>query len=123
MFSRFSIYALVGVIGTLAHYSALIGLVELGGVPVLVATSIGSIIGAVVNYIFNYRFTFKSHARHLVAMLKFLAIAALGFLLNGLLMHVLVDTWDFAYLQSQLLVTIAVLLSGYTANAFWTFRH
>ncbi|MGE5404211.1 MAG: GtrA family protein [Candidatus Saccharibacteria bacterium] len=123
MFGRFSIYALVGVIGTLAHYSILIGLVELCKVSVLVATTIGAIFGAAVNYIFNYRFTFKSNAGHLIAMPKFFSIAALGFLLNSILMHMLVNTMEFAYLPSQLLTTIAVLLSGYTANAFWTFCH
>ena len=58
LISRFLRFALVGIFGTAAHYTVLVSLVEVYGVPVLFATTAGFLTGALVNYILNRRFTF-----------------------------------------------------------------
>jgi putative flippase GtrA len=71
-------FSAVGALGTLAHYSVLVSLVQLLSVNVLVASSTGAIVGALVNYFLNYKWTFNSNKRHSEAMAKFF-VTAVGF--------------------------------------------
>lgn len=115
-------FALVGVVGTGAHYAVLTLLVELAHVPILAATTAGFTVGALVNYTLNRRFTFVSDAKHSVALPKFLTVAALGAVCNGLVVAWLLQQTDFHYLVVQLFATSVVLLWNFAANSLWTFR-
>ena len=119
---QFLSFALIGLVGTAAHFLVLYTLVaqfELG--PVL-ASSVGAVTGALVNYGLNYRLTFRSRKRHRDALPKFLVVAAGGWLLNGLLMAILLSRLDIHYLLVQVIVTSLVLVWNFLANRLWTFR-
>jgi putative flippase GtrA len=115
-------FALVGLVGTAAHYSVLTALVELAGSPVVLATTLGFGVGALVNYTLNHRFTFASAERHAVALPKFLTIAAVGAVLNAAIVAWLLRHVPVHYLVIQLAATGTVLLLNFTANSLWTFR-
>jgi putative flippase GtrA len=119
--AQFIRFAGVGVIGTGAHYLVLVALMELFDGEAIIASSAGALTGALVNYILNYHFTFRSNKRHVEAMTKFLAIAAVGFVLNGLLMSLLVYGLGLFYLAAQVLTTLTVLIWNFAGNRWWTF--
>lgn len=112
----------VGAIGTLAHYIVLISLVQMSEVNAVVASSLGAIAGAFVNYYLNYHFTFRSRKRHLDAISKFVVIASIGFIINGLLMTLLTQVYTIYYLIAQIITTGIVLFWNFLGNRFWTFR-
>ena len=122
VFSRFLRFALVGIFGTAAHYVVLVSLVEVYGIPVLIATTAGFLSGALVNYMLNRRFTFASDAKHAIALPKFLTVSVLGALINWLVVAWLLGHLNIHYIVVQLFATAAVLIWNFTANNIWTFR-
>lgn len=114
-------FSAVGALGTLAHYSVLVCLVQLLSANVLVASSIGAIVGALVNYSLNYKWTFNSNKRHSEAMVKFFAVATVGFVMNGLFMALFTEALALHYLIAQVMTTGIVLFWNFLANHYWTF--
>lgn len=114
-------FSAVGALGTLAHYSVLVFLVQLLSVNVLVASSTGAIVGALVNYFLNYKWTFNSNKRHSEAMAKFFAVAGVGFVMNGLFMALFTEALFMHYLIAQVMTTGIVLFWNFLANHYWTF--
>jgi putative flippase GtrA len=112
----------VGVVAAIVHYGLLVGLVEVGGVKPVPATLAGYVAGGFVSYILNRRHTFDSGRSHVQAGWRFAFVAGIGFLLTGLLMHVLHDRLGVPYLPAQVLTTGVVLFWSFLANRFWTFR-
>ncbi|MBW8371826.1 MAG: GtrA family protein [Thiobacillus sp.] len=119
---QFSLFSLVGAVGTIAHYALLFFLVSQLTVHPVAASVAGALLGALINYILNYRFTFRSARRHREALPRFLAIAAVGLALNTALMWLLVEPLRLHYLISQLIATACVLLWNYLGNRHWTFE-
>lgn len=119
---QFLSFALVGVLGTAAHFLVLYTLVAQLDLGPLLASSVGAVTGALVNYGLNHRLTFRSRKRHRDALPRFIAVAAGGWLLNGLLMAMLLSRLDIHYLLVQVIVTSLVLVWNFIANRFWTFR-
>lgn len=111
----------VGIVAAIAHYGTLIGLVEGFRLDALVASTIGFALGAVVSYTLNYKFTFFSKNRHREAFIKFLAVAIVGSLLNGMIVAFSIDVIQLHYLVGQLIATGLVFAWSYIANRMWTF--
>jgi len=122
LFERFVRFAGVGVIGTGAHYLVLIALVQLLHTNAVLASNFGALIGALVNYILNYHFTFQSTKRHREALSKFLVVATVALILNGMLMYWLNGRLGLYYLLAQIITTLLVLLWTFFANHLWSFR-
>jgi putative flippase GtrA len=118
---QFSLFSLMGAMGTAAHYALLFFLVTSLGVHPVPASVAGAVLGAVINYILNYRFTFRSDRKHKEALPRFLAIAATGLALNTILMWLLVEPLHMHYLIAQLIATGCVLIWNYFGNRHWTF--
>lgn len=114
-------FALVGAVGTAAHYAVLAALVEIWHVPVLVAVTAGFTVGAVVNYALSRHLVFDSGVAHVVALPRFLAIAAVGAFANFFVVGWLMERGVY-YLLAQLFATCGVLFWNFAANHFWTFR-
>lgn len=106
----------------IAHFGALIALVEGGGIAPVIATLWGFLAGAGVSYVLNRRYTFRSDRPHRSAAPRFLAVAIGGFILNGLVMWVLNEHWGVQYLITQVIATAIVLFWTFSANRWWTFR-
>lgn len=118
---QFSLFTLVGAVGTAAHYLLLVILVEQMVVDPVLSSMAGALLGAGVNYVLNRRYTFRSDRRHREALPRFLAVAGTGFVLNAALMWLAVDLVGLHYLPAQLLATALVLLWNWLANRRWTF--
>ncbi|MDD1614637.1 MAG: GtrA family protein, partial [Methylococcaceae bacterium] len=120
MLVKFTAFALVGVIGTLAHYSILYALVEFYKINPVWGSGYGALAGLIINYVLNYSLTFKSQQSHVQTLPKFALIASLGFCLNLVLMALL--TPHLYYLYAQVVTTGVVLIWNFLANNFWTFQ-
>lgn len=119
---RMTTYAGVGAVGTAAQYLVLVSIVSLGHGSPTTGSVTGAIAGAIVNYALNRRITFKSNAAHRDTLPKFAATAALGVLLNGLVMKVLAENHQVNYLIAQIIATALVLVLTFAINSVWTFR-
>lgn len=120
---QFLMFAGLGVIGTLGHYTVLVVLVQFWAVDPVFASSHGFVVGAVINYILNYHFTFQSHKRHSEALTKFLIVAIIGAGINGFIMYIGVENTRINYMIIQLFATLVVLLWNFIVNKLWTFAH
>ena len=121
--AQFLMFAGIGAIGTIGHYTTLIVLVQFWMVDPVVASSFGFIVGAVINYILNYEFTFQSKKRHREALTKFLIVATIGAGINGFIMYVGVENTNINYMLVQIFATGIVLLWNFIVNKLWTFAH
>jgi phosphatidylglycerophosphate synthase/putative flippase GtrA len=73
---------LAGGLATAVDFGAVVGMVELGGVPPALATALGCGIGAVVNYSFNRVITFRSHDKVAPQMARYALVSATSAALN-----------------------------------------
>uniref|UniRef100_A0ABX1PTC2 GtrA family protein n=2 Tax=Aromatoleum anaerobium TaxID=182180 RepID=A0ABX1PTC2_9RHOO len=112
---------MVGALGTLAHYSLLLALVEVAGAEPVVGSVAGFVLGALVNYAMNRRLVFRSERAHHEALPRFFAVAGIGLLWNALLMYALTDLLALHYLLAQVVTTGVLLGWHYVGNALWTF--
>ncbi len=122
-FVQFLMFAGIGAIGTIGHYTTLIVLVQFWRLDPVVASSLGFIVGAVINYILNYHFTFQSDKRHSEAIIKFFIVAAIGACINGFIMYIGVENTNINYMLVQIFATGIVLLWNFIVNKLWTFAH
>jgi putative flippase GtrA len=118
---QFSAFAIVGLFAAVAHYGALIGLVEGFGWEPVKATLVGYVAGGIVSYVLNRRHTFASERPHEEATWRFAAVAGIGFCLTWLWMEMLSGHLGVQYLLAQIFTTGIVLLWSFAANKFWTF--
>ena len=121
--SRFIQFAIVGAVGTAAHYTVLLIGVEIFQVPLVAATTVGFIVGAIINYQLNRRITFEQFAPRTYAFGRFLFIATLGALINYLVLLLMLEIADIHYLFAQFIATGVVLTWGFLANSIWTFKN
>ena len=112
----------VGVLAAAAHYGVLIALVESGAADPVPATLLGYVAGGVVSYLLNRRFTYASDRPHGEAGWRFAVVAAVGFVLTGVFMHVFTDWLGARYLPAQIATTGIVLFWSFLAHKLWTFR-
>ena len=119
---QFFWYIVAGGIATTVHYAVLVVLVELLGFAGGLSASIGALCGAAIAYCVNRRVTFPgSPARHAQALPRFMAIALLGALLNGVLVWLGVNMLAWHYLAAQALATVLVMGLTFRINRLWTF--
>ncbi len=120
---QFVLFTGIGAIGTAGHYATLILLVQALHADPVIATTIGFTVGALINYLLNYRITFNSNKQHTEALTKFLSVAALGALINGLIMTAGINISDLHYLVIQVIATSIVLVFNFITNKYWTFAN
>lgn len=120
---QFILFTGIGAIGTAGHYATLILLVQALHADPVIASTIGFTVGALINYLLNYRITFNSDKRHSEALTKFLSVAALGAVINGLIMTAGINISDLHYLVIQVIATSIVLVFNFIANKYWTFAN
>ncbi len=114
-------YVIAGGITAVAHYATLIGLVELAAVDPVPATLAGFVLGAVVSYSLNRWLTFEATRSHAQAGWRFALIAAGGFVLTGLLMHLFVARAGLPYLPMQVVTTGIVMVFSFLGHKFFSF--
>ncbi|MDP3406787.1 GtrA family protein [Bosea sp. (in: a-proteobacteria)] len=114
-------YVVAGGITAVAHYGVLVALVELARVDPVPATLAGFVVGAVVSYTLNRWLTFDATNSHAQATWRFGLIAAGGFALTGVLMHLFVAVWDLPYLPMQFVTTGIVMVFSFLGHKFFSF--
>lgn len=114
-------YVFAGGVTAVAHYALLIGLVELARVDPVPATLAGFVLGAVVSYALNRWLTFEATRTHAQAGWRFAVIAAGGFGLTWLLMHLFVTRLSLPYLPMQLVTTGFVMVFSFLGHKFFSF--
>ena len=114
-------FGLVGAVATGIQYLILIVLVREWGMWPALASAIGFIASSSGNYLLNYHFTFQSERPHGPAAAKFVTLAAVGLVINFVLMQVLGAAGVY-YLLAQVCATAVVFLWNFLGNSLWTFR-
>ena len=114
-------FGLVGAVATGIQYLILIVLVRESGMWPALASAIGFVASSSGNYLLNYRFTFRSGQPHGPAAAKFVTLAAVGLVINFVLMQVLGAAGVY-YLLAQVCATAVVFLWNFLGNSLWTFR-
>ena len=114
-------YIFAGGLTAVAHYGVLVGLVELARVKPVPATLAGFIVGAVVSYALNRWLTFEATHSHAQATWRFALIAAGGFALTGVLMHLFVARAGLPYLPMQFVTTGIVMVFSFLGHKFFSF--
>lgn len=115
-------YTAAGALATGAHYATLTGLVEGLAVAPGVAAGMGAALGALVAYALNRRLAFAATAApHRQALPRFLAVAAGGAVLHGVLVWLGTSRLGLHYLLVQAAATGGILLIGYELNRRWSF--
>lgn len=120
-FRQFVAFGFAGGITALAHYGLLIVLVEAAGVDPVPATLAGYVLGALVSYTLNRWMTFNATRSHAEAGWRFAIIAAGGFGLTWLLMHLFVARLGLPYLPMQLVTTGIVMVFSFLGHKSFSF--
>ena len=118
---QISAFVIVGLFAVIAHYGALILLVEFFHWEAVPATLVGYLCGGVTSYILNRRHTFESNRTHREAIWRFCAVAAVGFVITGGLMSIFVGKMQIPYLLAQVITTGIVQFWSFLGNKLWTF--
>jgi putative flippase GtrA len=119
---QFTAFAMVGVVASLVHYTALAALVELAAWRAVPAALVGYVLGGIVSYVLNRRHTFISDRPHVEATWRFALIAFFGFCCTYVLMSLFVDRMGAPYLLAQVATTGVIMFVSFFANRIWTFR-
>lgn len=115
-------YVLAGGVATASHYLLMAVLVEARRWPAGAAAVAGAALGALVAYALNRQWVFGGQGvPHGHALPRFLAVAAAGALLNGLLVWCGTVALGVHWLAAQVAATLVVLGFGYVANRHWSF--
>jgi putative flippase GtrA len=118
---QFSAFALVGVVAAVVHYGVLIGLVQIVGWRAVPAALAGYVCGGIVSYLLNRAHVFATERTNVEAGWRFALVAAVGFGLTWVFMHVFVDRFAMPYLVAQIVTTLIVMLWSFVAHKFWSF--
>lgn len=117
----FAKFLAVGGGATMAHYFIAYLLLNFNITSTTNASTIGFSLSAIGNYYANAIYTFNSNRQHINALPRFIFIAAIGCGINGIILSNLYPIIG-AFLPSQMIATIFVIMWNYTINAAWTFR-
>jgi putative flippase GtrA len=101
-------FALVGLAGAAVYYALLWSMVELGGVPALLASSLAFALVVAENYLLHRRWTFDSRAPHRQAFPRFVLMALCGAAVNAAAMAACL-TLGWHYLLAQALALLLVV--------------
>ncbi|MBT8061993.1 MAG: GtrA family protein [Gammaproteobacteria bacterium] len=116
---QLALYAVIGVLATAAHYAVMAMLLNAGWLPVQASTA-GAFCGAVVAYIANRKWTFEMD-HSIRRMMRFMAVAALGLLMNAIGLMAIYQWLIPSVIWAQLLTTALVFVATFLINLKWSF--
>jgi putative flippase GtrA len=118
---QFLRFALLGLIGSAAHFALMIALVQMLNLNAVLAASAGFVAGGIVNYSLARRYVFDSSSDIARTGSRFFLVAVLGLLWNALLMHGLVNLMGMQYIVAQCLAAGVVVGWNFAMNKWWSF--
>ena len=134
---RFLKFALVGTIGFVVDFGTLTFLIEVFGLPTLLANTISFSCAVTSNFLWNRFWTYPdSRSKNLVAQLSQFALVNLfGLGINSLILWSLEPVFDFlletthvtflvgrGYIPAKMVATITVLFWNFFINRYWTYN-
>lgn len=119
--AQFTRFIAAGGAGTAVHYLVLVTLVALLGITPGRAAFAGATVGACVVYLLNRRYTFASQCSHQQTLPRFALLAAVGALLNGVLVGLL-SAAGMYFLLAQIIATAAILVLNFFVSKLWIFQ-
>ena len=115
-------YGMVGLLGTILHFSSLIVLVKFAGFDPVPASALGFILVLVVSFFLNKFWTFRSKNGGVKKFFRYTGVSLIGLALNTGVMFLTVHMLKWNYLVGQCLVIVVVPISNYLLNSLWTFN-
>jgi putative flippase GtrA len=116
-------FTIVGGVSTSFHYLVLLFAVEILGLSPVTGTMIGYCAGAVVSYFLSLRYTFRSTARHRIAIPKFIIMVGCGFIINVTCMYLFETILSITYMVSQVFATACVFVWNFIVSKLWAFAN
>ncbi|MFJ5763615.1 GtrA family protein [Neobacillus sp. NPDC093182] len=121
LFHKFIKYGVVGCVSILIYYLSVFVLVELLGKNPLFGTSVSFVIMSYFSFLLNRKFTFGSDFSY-NKLLRFLAVSAIGFTLNFLIMYLVVHVLSLHYSIGEVVTTLVIPIINFILNNYWTFK-
>lgn len=125
IFSRFRHLVLYGIIGTFSSaldFCIYTTLVQIVGLPYLLANCISVLAGISTSFCLNRNFNFKvkDHTKRRFAI--FLTVGLCGLLLSNVILYICIDELNFNKLVSKGFSILLVVLFQFLANKMLTFK-
>lgn len=122
MFAQFIKFCVVGGVGMIVDFGITFLCKEKLRLNKYIANSLGFITAASSNYLLNRVWTFRSHDPEVAQQyMQFIGIAAIGLLLNNVIIYLLNDKARLGFYWSKLLAIGCVTLWNFFMNYFFTF--
>lgn len=121
LFLKFLKYSVVGCISILIYFLSVFVLVEVFGKNPIFGSAISFVIMTYISFLLNRKFTFGSDFSY-SKLLRFLAVSAIGFTLNFLIMYFVVNVFSLHYSIGELVTTLVIPIINFMLNNFWTFK-
>jgi len=114
-------YIFVGFSGYLMYILLLTLQVEFFYIEPVSASLIAFVPVFFLSYVLSYAWVFRSNNRHFGTFVRYGITAAIGLLLNLLIMYFTIYHLEWWYIHSQIAVFFVVGLNNYLINRYWTF--
>lgn len=115
-------YGLVGLLGTLIHFSSVIALVELAQLDPVISSAVGFLLVLLISYYLNRNWTFRSKDGRSRQFFYYAIVSLVGLGINSTIMFIDVHILKMNYLFGQCFVVVVVPVSNFLMNRKWTFR-
>ncbi|MET1154659.1 GtrA family protein [Arthrobacter sp.] len=114
-------FAVVGVINNAIGYGTFVVL-SLAGMPAIAAMTISYSLGMAVSFAGNRKWTFGHEGRMAPALLRFLAVNAVGYTINFTILKLFVEGSGFPQIPVQLVAVGLVAVVTFLLMRLWAFR-
>jgi putative flippase GtrA len=118
---QFTAFVGVGAVATALDYAVFFVALQFLGFDPVPAALMGYAAGGVLSYLLNRAHVFETERAHRAAVLRFLGVMGVGFLLTGYAMRVFTDGFSLAPLLARILTYGVVLVFNFVAHRFFTF--
>lgn len=122
LFIKFMKYSLVGILCTSIYFLSMFILVEQVDTDPILASTFSFIIMTLFSYFINKRYTFGGTYSH-TQLVKFSAVASVGFVLNVGIMYTIVSVLELHYFIGELFTILVIPVVNFLLNNYWTFSN
>jgi len=122
-FQQFFLYCLGGGFAFIIDIGGLYIFTEYFKIWYLFSATLSFVLAAIFNYLFQRFITFKSADKNIIRQfIFFVLIAAVGLLINNILLYLLVELVGVWYIFAKILAAAIVLVWNFFANRKVTFK-
>jgi putative flippase GtrA len=118
---QFMRFAMVGVVGTIAHYSVLLVAVELLRLSPVIGAGAGFLTGLIASYVLNRAWTFDKRPEFKRGLLAYSVVCIIGFGINVSIVGLAVAL-GVHYMIGQVIATPIAMLWNFLGSRMIVFR-